>query len=478
MQPIIILHTNDIHARVIGLARIATYVETVRQENPDAVVLYFDAGDIEDTINQLSNLTKGVSMHRLLSAVGCDAATVGNAALVRYGPQILAEQAAVARYPLLLANMRMPDGQPLPGVLPSVIVQAGETRLGLIGVTSELGGMYSVFGVEMQPAPQVIREQAAALRSAGVDAVVLLSHMGLGIDRELAQELQQDVSIIIGAHSHNLLPEGERIGDVLVVQAGNFAEHVGRLELLWDGERLIVQRVSVIPVSESWLQSDAVLREADVIDQEVTRFLRGVVGELAEPLDFAVDRECGVGNLMADVLRERMAADVAVVTAGQAFTAPLPAGPLQRMTLWDACRSPANPGVVSLTGAQLLALVERGLDPVFASECPRALRGQARGVMHLSGAQVEDGHLFIGGEPVEPERVYRVAGSDWELGTYGGYADAAWHLQVSYDVPTILREALEDYLAAHRLVRVDMGRVNGALAPISAPGSSRGLGEG
>ena len=39
-----ILHTNDIHGRVDGLARIATLVARIREETPHPV-LYLDAAD-------------------------------------------------------------------------------------------------------------------------------------------------------------------------------------------------------------------------------------------------------------------------------------------------------------------------------------------------------------------------------------------------------------------------------------------------
>ena len=62
-----LLHTNDIHGRIEGLARVATLVERVREETSHRVI-YVDAGDVEETTTRLSNLTKGVAMHR--SAVG------------------------------------------------------------------------------------------------------------------------------------------------------------------------------------------------------------------------------------------------------------------------------------------------------------------------------------------------------------------------------------------------------------------------
>ena len=140
-----------------------------------------------------------------------------------------------------------------------------------------------------------------------------------------------------------------------------------------------------------------------------------------------------------------------MVTAGAAFSAPLPAGPLTRGALYEACPSPAVSGAAELTGAQLREIVAKGIDPEFATDLPRAFRGRPRGLIHLSGAEVQNGDLLVGGDPVNDARVYRVAGTDWELDTYGGYAKPEWGLKVEYDMPYILREVVEDdVLAATR----------------------------
>ena len=86
MQRVIILHTNDIHGRIEGLARIATLAQRIKAENPGAAVLYFDCGDVEEPSQRLSNLTKGAAMHRLLNLAGCDAAVIGNGAWLRGCP--------------------------------------------------------------------------------------------------------------------------------------------------------------------------------------------------------------------------------------------------------------------------------------------------------------------------------------------------------------------------------------------------------
>lgn len=459
MRSITILHTNDIHARIEGLARIATLVARVRAGQPGTPALFFDAGDSEDTAVRLSNLTKGAAMHRLLSAAGCDAAAVGNAAPLRYGPEVLASHAAAARYPLLLANVRQPDGAPLPGVQPSLLIAAGGARLGLIGLTADMEGDYTRwFGLDTPEPLALTRELAAALRQDGADAVIVLSHLGLRADRELAAGVQGLADIIIGAHSHDLLPNGELVGGVLLAHAGEYAQHLGRVDLAWEGERLVA-RASVQPVPDDTPPAPAVLAEAAAAEAEVAEFLSTIIGELADPLDFAPDRECGVGNLLADVLRERMGAEVGLAAVGQAFTGPLPGGPLARLALWDVCASPANPGVAALSGAQLGELVRRGLDPAFAAERPRQLRGQPRGLFHLSGASLRDGRLLVGGQPLDPAREYRVAATDWEFEHYGGYTPREWGLRAEFDMRVIVREAIEAYLAAHRPARVPLGRL-------------------
>lgn len=246
---------------------------------------------------------------------------------------------------------------------------------------------------------------------------------------------------------------------MLIAQAGQYAEHLGRLDLEWDGNVVTIAGCKVLAVGEDEPQAPALLNAVTAVEAEVAHLLGEVVGELAEPLDFATDRECGVGNLMADVLRARMGAEVGVIAVGHAWTGPLPAGPLTRLVLYDVCPSPANPGIVTLSGAQLMSLVVRGLDPALAAERPKQLRGEARGLLHVSGAAFRDGVLLVGEEPIDPTRQYRVAGSDWEFEPYGGYAEPKWELKPRYDVPVILREAVEEYLAQRGSISISRGRL-------------------
>ena len=251
MTRLVVLHTNDVHGNVEGLARIATLVERIRAES-DCPVVYVDAGDVEETTIWISNATKGAAMHRLLSAAGCAAAAVGNASWFRYGTGVLPDHAAAASYPLLLANLSTEDGSRLEGVVDSTLLDIEGVRLGLIGVTAPaLAFGFDDLGVSRIEEAPLVRRLAGELRERGADYVVLLSHLGLDVsddvvdDRRLAPELEGAVDAVLGAHTHDLLPEGERIGGVLVAQAGHRGSHLGRVELGPGGAR-----ADVIPVGD------------------------------------------------------------------------------------------------------------------------------------------------------------------------------------------------------------------------------------
>lgn len=418
-----LLHTNDIHGRVEGLARVATLVERIRAETPHRVI-YVDAGDVEETTTRLSNLTKGVAMHRLLSAAGCEVSVVGNAVWLRYGPQVIRDQARAASYPLLLANL-----SPVDGVQRTALIDG----VGFVGVTDPFYSFLEtgVYGIEVTDEVEAVRQGARELRAQGAELVVCLSHLGYAtaeesypsaLDPELAEQVQGDVDLIIGAHTHHLLPEGDRVGSVTIAQAGCFAEHLGRIDVI-DGEI----RVSMIDIGEEVPQHAEVLAAIAAAEDDLDASLDEVIAELDAPLD---------AQWIAEMLRERMGAEVGLATSAVVLDEPLPAGPLRRRSLWEVCHSTANPAVVELTGAQVACMIERGNDAQFQQTTDHPLRGKPRGPLHVAGIATFD-----------PERTYVVAATDYELERYGRLVEDDWQLSIRYDFPTIIREAVEERLA-------------------------------
>jgi 2',3'-cyclic-nucleotide 2'-phosphodiesterase (5'-nucleotidase family) len=346
---------------------------------------------------------------------------------LRYGPQAVAEQARAASYPLLVANLK-----PVEGAQETVMIDG----VGFLGVTDPFRDFLESdidFGVRALDEVGVVRRCARELHERGAELVVCLSHLGLeampsrrdpGVtDRQLAALVQGEVDVIIGAHSHNLLPNGEQIGSVLVAQAGCFGEHVGRIDI--EGGQI---SASVIPVRDDVPLHLRVVAAMQDAERELDESLDAVIAELDAPLD---------GHWVAEMLRQRMDAEVGLATSAAVLDTALPAGPLRRGDLWEACHSTANPGVVELSGERLRELIRRGNDPDFQRTTSRSLRGVPRGPRHVAGVR-----------DIDPAQTYMVAATDFEFEPYGEIVGEDWGLRVRYDFPTIIREAIEQHLTA------------------------------
>ena len=462
-----ILHTNDVHGRLEGLARVATLVRDARAASLHPV-LYVDAGDIEDTSNRLSNLTKGVVMHRLLSAAGCDAAAVGNGVLLRCGPALLERYALAATNPLFLANLVTADGSSIAGVQSHGMLDVASAKIGVIGLTDPFDSYSSIFGLQPLEIVPLVRRLALELRAAGAEFTLVLSHLGwqhqatdrnLPNDADLARALQSEIDLVIGAHTHHLLPHGERIGRVWVAQAGSYAQQLGRIELSRNSSGWHVESRETRAVLETVEPLQSVLEEEARIEAELEMWL-------AEPLcTFTTDlthaaTECGTGNIVADALWAFWDIEIGLSLGGIGFLRAINAGVATRGDVFERVPSSANPAVTQLQGWQILEMLVSGLDAAQASVSPKGYRGAARGLMHVSNLLRRDGQWFVGTishhAPLELGRVYRVATSDAALEVDGGFTQSTWNVETQYDANVIM---LEGYMRKHPLIAPEIGRV-------------------
>lgn len=70
------------------------------------------------------------------------------------------------------------------------------------------------------------------------DFLVLLSHSGFDRDREVAHKYPE-IDLIIGGHSQTILNEPEKVGNTLIVQAGENGYRVGILKLYFENKKLV-----------------------------------------------------------------------------------------------------------------------------------------------------------------------------------------------------------------------------------------------
>lgn len=269
------LHTSDIHARLFeynfdpsftdnqlgleddvgpygGIAEMATILK--RERAKSGRVLHFDSGDgYQGAI--VFNEFRGAAEFRALTAAGLDGAVVANHEFDA-GAENLADQVlGHAGYPLLAANYDFRSAD-LPWatqledfVLPTAMYDLDGLRVGVIGMANlsslnSLDEQLNSLGIRVLQIGEVVPTRAQELRDAGADLIVLVSHMGLEEDKDMARQFK-DVDLILGGHNHialdpPLVVVNEETGrEVPIVHSGAFAKFVGRLDVVvQDGEIL------------------------------------------------------------------------------------------------------------------------------------------------------------------------------------------------------------------------------------------------
>lgn len=453
-----LLHTNDLHGRVPQLTRIATLVREIRREveSTGGFCLYVDAGDSEDTIQLESSLTKGSSMNAMLRGAGCDYATLGNAIPIRYGPQAIADLAKYFGRSLMCANF-LDENHGLPsGLEPFTIHDFGSFKLGILGLTDPVKTYESIFHLHPQKANDILPDLIRQARRRGAQTILLLSHLGLKQDRDLAETIE-GVDLIIGGHSHDALNPPLDIQGTIITQAGDFGRFLGRLDVEIDpvSGKVVHHEGTLLSIDESIPSDPGTVAAVELERIRVQEIMSRVVGTLNAPIGLADDRECEAGNMLADALFERVkGAEIAFVLAGHWETG-LEAGALTQGQLFAANRSTANPAKVELTGEQILQFLHAALKPGNAEQTHHSLRGRKMGFPHMAGmlAQYDPSNLEtldvrVGGKPLEKDRTYVVASTDMELSDWVNYLVIPDE-QVRYEVPTIMPEVLEDYIARH-----------------------------
>lgn len=465
-----IFHTNDMHGRLEAIGRLSSYARELRAEAEEEGrhTYFWDAGDAADRRIQICSATKGAGFQRIMNVMGYSLQTMGNAVSLPYGPQAMAEIAACSDFPILAANCRDGEGPLVEGLQEYVIFDLpGEMKLGVFGLTSPWDGAYETFGLHFPDFILVAQRMVKELKEEGASIIIALSHLGLPVDRQLAEEVK-GIDIIIGSHSHDRLDRGETRNGVLIAQAGEYAQAIGRVDLKLDLTygTITSKDAVVLDVSAEIPPDPVVLNAIQEAESELNEILAQVIGEIEADLDLDYFAECGLGNLAADALRERMKGDIAILASGH-FHDSVPQGVLTFGVLDKACFSAANPYLAEVTGKELLNTLERGLDPGINEFLHHGLRGSPIGIPQISGMVAEFykdtgqspsiHRVLINEEPLDLDRVYKVAHTDLETVADVGYLVIKEEQTISIEVPTILGEVIADYVKKHSPVSKPAG---------------------
>ncbi len=375
-QRLIILHTNDMHSKLVGFgpvldytpmvinndstiggfARLATLIKDEKQKHPGEV-LVLDAGDfLMGTMFHALEPQTGFELH-LMKQMGYDFTTLGNHEF-DFGPEVLAQiiEKARERGPIPQIVSASLKFSPLPGddklqklyeegvIKPYVVFKKNGLKIGIFGILGENAQSDIRFAAPLQfkNMVKVARKYTRILRKKEkVDIVICLSHSGIwpdgkggyyGEDINLAKKVK-GIDIIISGHTHIATPHYIRVGKTIIVQTGCYVHNLGRLEIEYKDGKVNVLSYKLIPVNDKIMGDSMVHKE--ILDQE-----KLIDKEILNPLGLAYHKpvaEVGyniyrynhkthtlgaVGNLVTDAVLKYVdkyggGTDLFVIAAGE-----------------------------------------------------------------------------------------------------------------------------------------------------------------
>ena len=283
--------------------------------------MLLDAGDlIGDTM--IADLTEGQALIRAFNHLKYDAMTFGNHE-PDFGMAALRDRIKEAKFPFVAANLaNRSDGESF--VAPYVIKKLAGISVGIVGLTypktpwttspknvEELTFLDPVAAIELQ-LPKLLRD--------GSDLIVVLSHLGLAGDKQLATAVS-GIDVIVGGHSHNRMERAEQVGNTLIVQAGAHGSDLGRLDLTIQDGKIAFHKRALTILDHAKIPPDA------ATDSLVAELLRPHEAALNEKVGTAADwlvraqtiagqesrkrdEESPADSLFADIVRESLKVDV------------------------------------------------------------------------------------------------------------------------------------------------------------------------
>ncbi|MGI9071258.1 MAG: bifunctional metallophosphatase/5'-nucleotidase [Bryobacteraceae bacterium] len=272
-------------------------------------------------------------------------------------------------------------------------------------------------GLRFSDALDKLPEQVTDLREKEtVDIVVLLSHMGLAQDLQLASEVQ-GIDVVLSGHTHDRLHNPIVVGKTILIQSGFSGSFLGRLDLEIEGKTITGYQHKLIAVEETVAPDKAM---SDLVAQQLRPHrerLAEIVGETVTPLHRMSLLETSMDNLITDAYLNLTGAEVAF-SHGWRYGAPVLSGPVSTSDLWQII--PTNPEVFTaeLSGEHIRHIPEQSFENVYAMPPLRQKGGYPIRVSGLSavvrqnnphGARVQE--LYIAGEAYRPTKRYRIAGA-------------------------------------------------------------------
>lgn len=480
LKKLTILHSNDMHGDFSaekvddgllgGISLLSGYVQKVRREEEN--VLYVIAGDMFCG-SLIDSEYKGLSTIELMNMLTPDVAAVGNHE-VDYGIAHLLFLEKCARFPIINANIYIKNNH-VRLFRSHVIFELDGMKVLFIGIlTDEVLSQTRQEGhigalVDVREAAAEVGRMCNSYRTEDIDFTVLLTHIGIEADKELAALLDPDwgVDIIIGGHTHTHLEQPCMAAGIPIVQAASGTDQIGRFDIMVDTDRNAIDSFTwqLIPVDDAHCPRDTALEKVlrqyeDATREKYGRYITRFADTYTHPRR---EQETELGKLFADVFRDCLGLDLMLLGSGSMRNFEM--GPI--VTYRSLVEMfPYDEAVVrvTLTGAQL----KRALRHIFR---PEALIDGVHSefyqfssglcfTCHWGEARLSD--ILFDGQPIDDERLFNVGLHSFH------YTNMEKFLSISNDeakrnrmpkvVSTNTQELLDEWLSQQELITAPSDR--------------------
>lgn len=320
-----IFHINDLHGQTDNIGSILNASKKFdAEDNKNVDRLKLSAGD-----NICGgDLKKNATIAGLFNCIKLDASAVGNH---EFDPTASGFEDFINRTntDFVSTNLDVPDDKTLDKKIKnSIIKEINGTKYGIVGLTTtELNTCIKdpkmLEGVEVDDNNETtenLQEEIDELKKQGINKIILLSHSGYEVDKNIAKNVS-GIDIIVSGHSHDII-EGVREGEnlirsktgepVLIIQAGDNGRFYGTSDIEFDENGIILKANNKIYKTEN---------RKNILIQQIEDSILGkseVVAQVSKTIENPLNRRItpnAWSNLIADSMTHELDAEISLINA-------------------------------------------------------------------------------------------------------------------------------------------------------------------
>lgn len=454
-------YTNDLHSDFDQWPRVVTYLKESRELRSKRGELNWtiDIGDHVDRSHPITEASMGRANIKLLNDAGYDFVTIGNNEGITISHQDLYHLYDEAAFKVICANLHSTDNMQPPWLRPTVKIETDNgVKIGVIGLTAPFNAFYELLDWHVSSEFEILDKYVKELEQS-VDIIVVMSHLGITVDQEIARRYDA-VDVIIGGHTHHLFRSGEYVNNAVITAAGKHCAYIGEVILTWDHEQRKLVKKEAYTTDITHLEKDAVTEQTlHAMQKEADSLLGETVVHIDSPMEVNWYEDTPIMQELTNTVKEWTKADAAMLNNGLLLDS-IPAGIVTFKDIHRICPHPINPVVVDLKGNELMEVIRASLTKEFMQRELKGFgfRGKVLGRMMFAGLDVEtafhkNGEEYVkrvlleNGQPIDPEHTYYVATAD--TFTFGRLLpEVAKSDSKHYFVPEFLRDLLAQTLRA------------------------------